>query len=145
MNRLLLICQLYQRYHSGLKAFSMGMLLLLAFTHPALAGDPTYVRWNALHLDPSQETQLSRLDEQWKKIYTERSPQLQRDRAELRRLMFSPQANDKEIMALRERIHKSEELLRVEAMKSFIQKKNVLTPGQRMQLQQLFSPGSASQ
>jgi exonuclease VII large subunit len=118
----------------------VGLLVGLGilFALPTSA-EERMVNWTNLELSPQQQSEIGRLESQWQRMYTELYPQIQRDKNELRRLLNSPQSNERQIMELQTRIQINEQRLRQEATRTFLNKKNQLNPVQKVRLQQMMN------
>ncbi|MBY0404849.1 MAG: hypothetical protein K2X66_13190 [Cyanobacteria bacterium] len=100
--------------------------------------DPGRVEWTNLDLNGQQQGEISRVESQWQKTYAELSPQIQRDKSELQKLLSAPQPNESRIKELQKRIQVNEQKLRDEATRTFLTKKGTLTPNQKVRLQQMI-------
>lgn len=116
--------------------WALALSLLLAW--PALGLAANRVDWNALELTTEQCDGLQALDSEWKAIYAQLYPQLEADRTRLRRLMNDPAADDQQVLALQTRLQQSEQQMRSEATRIFMQKKSHLTPEQKRRLYQMM-------
>jgi Spy/CpxP family protein refolding chaperone len=97
-----------------------------------------FVNWDSLGLTSSQSSEIEEREAEWKRTYATLYPQIQRDKARLRQLLNAPSSDPAEVMELQARIQDNEEKLRSEATRTFLHKKNVLTPNQRVKLQQIL-------
>jgi SMC interacting uncharacterized protein involved in chromosome segregation len=105
----------------------------------AWAGDSS-IHWDTLNLTAEQQSEIERLESQWRKVYGEVYPQIQRDKNELRRLLNSVQCDDRQVMEIQERIQTNEQRLRQEATRTFLNKKGQLNQTQKMRLHQMMVP-----
>jgi len=120
-------------------------LVLVALAFLAITNSTTAqakeVRWNNLHLTSQQETRINRLEDRWQQTHSEVSAQIDRDRNELRNLL--PSGDTQRIRAIQNRIISNKMYLMNESMNIFLQKRDLLSPDQRAQLQKMI-PNSAS-
>lgn len=118
------------------------LLLAMAIIAPpsaSLAGD---LDWSSLNLTPQQEVQIQRLESAWAKNHAEVVAQIMRDTAELRSLL--PTGEAQRIRELQGRITTNKMYLMNESMNTFLQKREMLTPPQRAQLQKIIPSASHS-
>ncbi len=115
----------------------LGALFVVMGT--AWAGDSS-IHWDTLNLTAEQQSEIERLESQWRKVYGEVYPQIQRDKNELRRLLNSVQCDDRQVMEIQERIQTNEQRLRQEATRTFLNKKGQLNQTQKMRLHQMMVP-----
>ncbi|MBK8190461.1 MAG: hypothetical protein IPK79_08435 [Vampirovibrionales bacterium] len=113
-------------------------MALAAVSPCAYAEAGSKIDWNALELTTNQCDSLQTLDSEWKNIYSDLYPQIQSDRAKLRRLMNDPAADDQQVLALQSHLQQSEQRLRSEATRIFMLKKNYLSPEQKRRLYQMM-------
>jgi Spy/CpxP family protein refolding chaperone len=97
------------------------------------------VRWNTLNLDQSQASRINSFEQEWKQTYTQVYPQIIRDREELRQLLNMPDSDEERIMLLQQRIMGNEEKLRNEATHTFLKKKKILRPNQKLKLRKMMN------
>lgn len=111
----------------------VSALIILACPAFAFAKD---VDWDSLNLSPQQETQIDRLEDSWERTHSEVGNQIERDSAELRAIL--PTGDTQRIRQLQNRISTNKMLLMNQSMDTFLKKRDMLTPGQRMQLQKML-------
>lgn len=111
----------------------VSALIILACPALACAKD---VDWDSLNLSPQQETQIDRLEDSWERTHSEVGNQIERDSAELRAIL--PTGDTQRIRQLQNRISTNKMLLMNQSMDTFLKKRDMLTPGQRMQLQKML-------
>lgn len=117
------------------------VLVALAFLAINPIAQAKEVRWSSLHLTSQQEIRINRLEDRWQETHTEVSAQIDRDRNELRSLL--PSGDTQRIRAIQNRIISNKMYLMNESMNIFLQKRDLLSPDQRAQLQKMI-PNSAS-
>lgn len=122
----------------GLLILTVCLLTLVAQGVSQVSWADPHISWDSLNLSPEQENEIDRLESQWKRLYTELYPQIQRDKNELRRLLNSAQSDERMIMELQNRIQNNEQRLRQEATRTFLNKKGQLSPNQKVRLQQMM-------
>jgi Spy/CpxP family protein refolding chaperone len=124
---------------SGLATASLirGSLLsaLTLFMIPA-AAQAHDIDWSNLNLSQQQESQINHLEEGWEKTHDAVGGQIQRDMEELRTLL--PTGDTQRIRQLQNRIMTNKMYLMNESMNTFLKKRDMLTPTQRAQLQQML-------
>jgi Spy/CpxP family protein refolding chaperone len=112
---------------------------------PALAydgnsgSDVHRINWSQLNLSQDQSSTMRQLDSEWQQMYSDIYPQLSRDKARLRQMLHSPNANESDIMALESRIHENEERLRQGATRIFLNKRKHLSPQQQQSLRRMMN------
>jgi Spy/CpxP family protein refolding chaperone len=112
---------------------------VVLFSDMACAGGQYHrVEWEALNLSPGQQLDIERLNTDWQRVYDEHHSQLTRDRQRMKELLRKPEAPEEEVTQLQQRIHQQEMMLRSQALKYFMHKKKVLTPGQQQHLHQMM-------
>ena len=111
----------------------VSALIILACPALACARD---VDWDSLNLTPQQETQIDRLEDSWERTHSEVGSQIERDSAELRSIL--PTGDTQRIRQLQNRISTNKMLLMNQSMDTFLKKRDMLTPGQRQQLQKMI-------
>lgn len=92
--------------------------------------------WGSLNLTPQQENQINRLEDNWEKTHEEVNVQIERDTAELRKIL--PTGDTARIRMLQNRITTNKMYLMNASMDTFLQKRDALTPGQRQMLQKMM-------
>jgi Spy/CpxP family protein refolding chaperone len=112
--------------------------LLLTFTFLAV---PTFglardIQWESLNLTPQQESQIHQLENNWEKTHQTVSAQIEKDMEELKTLL--PTGDTQRIRQLQTRITANKMYLMNESMDTFLKKRDMLTPGQRSQLQKMI-------
>lgn len=115
------------------RASVVSTIVLLACPALALAKD---IDWDSLNLSPQQEVQIERLEDSWEKTHAEVGTQIQRDMAELRNIL--PTGDSQRIRGLQNRITTNKTYLMNQSMDIFLKKRDMLTPAQRNQLQQMI-------
>lgn len=126
------------RFGREVSLLSLGCLL--AFLSPdALAAE---IKWNNLNLTPQQETQMGDLENNWQKVHHDVSVQIERDTAELKTIL--PTGDSKKIRELQTRIMNNRAYLMNESMDTFLRKREMLSPAQRSQLQQMLPCGNTN-
>jgi Spy/CpxP family protein refolding chaperone len=120
----------------------VAVFALFAFAlAPGLA--ESGIDWNALGLTPEQHSRMKDLEGGWRGCYSKVQPQIQRDQQELRKmLMTSPNADPSKIQEVQSRIQTNEDYLRQEATRTFLRKKEVLTPQQRQTMIRFMHNGN---
>jgi Spy/CpxP family protein refolding chaperone len=122
-----------------LSVLMLGLLSSSFLYGVSWANDPSgKVNWASLDLSPQQQSEIGRLESEWRNIYASLYPQILRDRAELKRLLNEPNTNTQKVMELESRIQANEQKLGSEATRIFLNKKNNLNPVQRVKLQQFI-------
>lgn len=127
-----------------LARFTLAIAAAGLMVVPALAGDALAhgrrINWATLELNPEQQAAAEVIDQRWRKTYQTIVPQLKKDRDELSRMVAGPSAsNDKQVMALQQRIIEAETQLHREAARTFLSKKRLLNSNQLRKLQAQFS------
>lgn len=132
------------------RLYRLGLLLLTGlflFASPLAAmaaGDsPNHplVDWDRLNLDSEQRSTINRLEADWRKTYNELSPQIKQDRQQLNRVLNMPKSDMNQVMTLQQQIQTNEHKLRQEATRTFLMKKQQLSPGQCKQLMNMVQQG----
>ena len=113
---------------------SLVVMFALLCLQPSVA-DAKDIRWTELNLSPQQLNELERYESEWRRLYMDVSPQIQRDSVELKNLMDDPHGDAQRLMELQSRINDNKQRLQNEAMKTFLKKREKLSPEQRMILQ----------
>jgi hypothetical protein len=122
-----------------LTVLMLGLLTSQCFYGISWANDSSgKVNWASLDLSPQQQSEIGRLESEWRNLYASLYPQILRDRAELKRLLNEPNASPQKVMELESRIQANEQKLGSEATRIFLNKKNNLNPVQRVKLQQFI-------
>lgn len=114
----------------------LGCLMAMGISD-ALAGE---IKWDTLNLTPQQETQMDDLESSWQKVHHDVSVQIERDTAELKTIL--PTGDSKKIRELQTRIMNNRTYLMNESMDTFLRKREMLSPAQRSQLQQMLPCGN---
>ncbi len=114
-------------------SLSVGTLFLLAVPVGAKAAD---IDWQGLNLTPQQSVQMDNLEGDWQKVHHEVMGQISRDMAELKTIL--PTGDSQRIRALQSRIMTNRTYLMKESMDTFLKKREMLSPGQRAQLQRML-------
>lgn len=125
--------QLHARSVQMSGASLLSAMMLVIFAPQGMARD---LDWGSLNLSPQQENQINRLENSWEKTHDEVSTQIERDTAELRKIL--PTGDTARIRMLQNRITTNKMYLLNESMETFLQKRDALTPGQRQQLQKMM-------
>lgn len=113
---------------------------LFAFVNPdSLAAE---IKWGNLNLTPQQETQMDDLESDWQKVHHDVSVQIERDTAELKTIL--PTGDSQKIRQLQNRIMNNRTYLMNESMDTFLRKREMLSPAQRSQLQQMLPCGNTN-
>ena len=113
-----------------------GMLILVAAPW-SWAADPQ-VDWASLNLTSEQASSLSEYESEWKDTCAQVLPEIKRDKDELMRLLNSPNGDPNRIMQLHSQIKANEMKLQHAAMRTYLKKKNTLSPGQQKQLHRIM-------
>ena len=79
---------------------------------------------------------MQRLEGNWQKTHQEVSSQIERDMAEMKDIL--PTGDTQRIRQLQARIANNKLYLMNESMDTFLKKRDMLTPGQRTQLQKMM-------
>lgn len=95
--------------------------------------------WGSLNLSPQQSAEINRLEDRWERTYSELSPQIEQDKTQLRQMLNAPQSSDRQIIDLQNRIQVNEQRLRNEATRIFLNKKEQLSPAQKVRLQEIMN------
>lgn len=137
MNSLVIFTSFHQK-QKRFQLFRDMSVLMLGFWFtmaglPAFAGE---IRWDSLNLTPQQESQMDNLENDWHKVHQEVSAQIERDTAELRTIL--PTGDSQKIRQLQTRIMNNRTYLMKESMDTFLRKREMLSPAQRAQLQQML-------
>jgi Spy/CpxP family protein refolding chaperone len=129
--------------HRWLAPLASGLSVFL-LTLPVWADPPqNIVNWSGLGLTSGQMTEIDKQEHEWKKTYSDLYPQILRDSRELRQLLNEPHADEDRIRELQSRIEANELRLRHHATQTFLEKKKVLTPGQRQRLKEMMTSSSS--
>lgn len=137
MNSLVIFTSLHQKgkrfqLFRDMSVLALGFWVTLSAL-PALAGE---IKWDSLNLTPQQESQMDNLENDWHKVHQEVSAQIERDTAELRTIL--PTGDSQKIRQLQTRIMNNRTYLMNESMDTFLRKREMLSPAQRAQLQQML-------
>lgn len=144
VNSLVLFGSLCGKYNQLAQLSRKNSLLILAclfaFVNPgALAAE---IKWDNLNLTPQQETQMDDLESGWQKVHHDVSAQIERDTAELKTIL--PTGDSQKIRQLQNRIMNNRTYLMNESMDTFLRKREMLSPAQRSQLQQMLPCGNTN-
>lgn len=144
MNSLVLFGSLCGK-RNKLAQFGRNISLLMvgyAFVWTAPYALAAEIRWNNLNLTPQQESQMGDLENSWQKVHHDVSVQIERDTAELKQIL--PTGDSKKIRELQTRIMNNRTYLMNESMDTFLRKREMLSPAQRSQLQQMLPCGNTN-
>jgi len=133
---------LFQSNRTAGRTGVLSLLLIAVMPTATLAGE---IQWDSLNLSPQQESQMDRLENNWERTHDEVNAQIERDTAELKAIL--PTGDTQRIRQLQGRITTNKMYLMNQSMDTFLKKRDMLTPGQRQQLQKLIpaSTGSSRQ
>jgi Spy/CpxP family protein refolding chaperone len=137
----LLSC-LFSRFAVG--RFSLAFLSLKTLTPSLCCGllflmpiaSAREIRWNSLNLNPQQQSSIQQLENHWQQTHGEVMTQIERDRQELRNQLST--GDTQRIRALQNRMISNKMFLMNESMNTFLQKRDLLSPEQRLQLQKML-------
>lgn len=111
------------------------LFLFIGGLAPA-AGWARELNWSSLNLTSQQETQMNQLENNWEKNHRDVSSQIDKDMAELKKIL--PTGDTQQIRQLQNRIMSNKMYLMKESMDTFLRKRDMLTPPQRVQLQKML-------
>ena len=123
--------------HFGMPVFRQSVrcvcfvMVLLSGPVPAREVD-----WNRLHLTPEQESRIHQLEDSWEKTHSDVASRIEQDASELRAIL--PTGDAQRIRQLQNRITANKMFLMNQSMDIFLQKRNTLTPEQRLQLRKML-------
>ena len=143
MNSLVFLVLLRQKQKRAqlfrdMSALVLGIWLVVT-CQTAFAGD---IKWDSLNLTPQQEDQMDDLESNWHKVHRAVSAQIERDTAELKTIL--PTGDSQKIRQLQTRTMNNRTYLMNESMDTFLRKREMLTPAQRAQLQQMLPCSNTS-
>ena len=117
-----------------------GLSLILLCQIPAKAAAGTgIINWDCLDLSSKQKKQINILDKDWQTLNSDVRPGLLKDQANLKLMLNDPNSSDDKIRELQWKILSKQQMLRYEAMENFLSKRRLLSPKQRVILQQMLS------
>lgn len=142
----------------GMKNFIVAATFLSSMSGlcspvPVFADSHCHIHWEKLGLSPSQQQQISQIEEGWKKQYEETAPTIADEQQRLSKKL-GEHCDQLEIIQLHNSIDRKQMQLRQLAMLTFLKKRAVLTDSQQRSLevmmnneiakrQQEVSPGGA--
>lgn len=91
--------------------------------------------YNRLDLTSQQARQITVLDREWKRNYSQIEPRLTGEQRKLRSMLSTPKADPLEITSTQEHINRLKEQLTGSATSNYLKKRRVLTPGQQREVQ----------
>ncbi len=117
-------------------------LLLLTFfasAMPAFSQKETFmIKWECLHLSPNQTGKIQNIDSNWKQKSSKILPKLHYYQEQLQEKLSDPNADEREIIELQEKVFKEKEKLQREALENFLQKKRILNNYQKEKLNKII-------
>ena len=105
----------------------------------AAGGDFPVIRWECLGLSYNQQAQMKELDSKWQRINQNLRTNIINDQKALQYILSNPYSTQKEIRELHNRILSNRTTLREQAMEIFLEKRDVLTQGQKKNLHLIIS------
>jgi hypothetical protein len=105
---------------------------------PRLAA-PQIVNWSIFTLDTDQKAAIEKYDIVWKRAFEQLYPTLLKERQRLRILLFSKDTQPDDVVNALKQVESTEGELRFEAVKNFLQKKQLLNAEQKSRLQEQLS------
>ncbi len=96
------------------------------------------INWQGLGLSRNQQAGISELDNKWKRINNNLGTRITNNKNNLRFILARPYTTDKQIRKLQSNILKDQKTLRYQAMEIFLEKRALLTPGQKEMLHKQF-------
>ena len=105
----------------------------------AIQGDFPVIRWECLGLSYNQQAQMKELDSKWQKINQNLRTNIINDQKALQYILSNPYSTHNEIIELHNRILSNKTTLRAQAMEIFLEKRDVLTQGQKKNLHLIIS------
>ncbi len=118
-------------------SFVVTSILLLVIA-PWSWAENLQIDWTSLNLTSEQAASLNAYESEWKDTCAQVLPEIKRDKDELMRLLNSSNADPDRIMQLHSQIKANEMKLQHAAMKTYLKKKNALSPGQQKQLHRIM-------
>ena len=115
------------------KASAVSVFVMVLLSGPVPARE---VDWNRLHLTPEQESRIHQLEDSWEKTHSDVASRIEQDASELRAIL--PTGDAQRIRQLQNRITANKMFLMNQSMDIFLQKRNTLTPEQRLQLRKML-------